>query len=1040
MSELRIARIEKEAKQYWDEIDLLQQIEKKNQDGEEYHLLDGPPYANNQPHIGHFRNTVYKDFYIRYAMMQGKNVLFKPGFDTHGLPIENIVQKKIGIHSKEEIEEYGRENFARKCKENAVNHIDEWKKSYRLLGAWYGWKQPYLTYNNSYIESVWATFKRIWDKDLVYKGRKPVYWCPVDQTTMAGYEVTDSYEMVTDPMVVVKFKRKNTENEYFIAYTTTPWTLPSNTFLAVNPDETYVKAKTEKEETLILAEERLELLDDLDIEYEVIESFKGKTLEGEEYEPLIDCKAQRDLAKSSKAHKVYLSMPLLKERVASKTAEKKGTEAKDVHEHFVTVDSGTGIVHSAPGHGKTDYEVGQHYDVPLVSPLDDACKYTEDVEQYQGQFVKDADENIVRDLEKAGMLVHTEKIQHKYPVSWRSEAPLIFRLSEQWFFDVQAVKQKMLEYNEDVKWQPSFAYKRFKNWVQDAEDWNFTRQRYWGIPVPIFEAEDGDTLVIGSKEELLEQADQDLEQDFDLHLTNNVTITKDGKTYYAHPDVFDVWFDSGNVPFGAYHYPFENKDIVEKQLPVSRINEAQDQIRGWFYALMYTAAASMEKPPYETVSMTGWVMAKDGEKLSKSKGNFTPVPQLVDKHGADNIRFYYCWEVDPSSEMRFNEETIQKEVSKVIETLFNLQNYVDTTKTQPLKNLDEVEELAIEDKWILSRLDHTIQTVRNGFDTFKLQDVGSALLTYIVEDLSRTYVQLTRERTQEDETPLSIIHHALVTVAKLMAPITPHIAEKLYHKVYHETPEQSVHLETMPSVKEWLDETLEKDFETVQNIITAGLAARDRQQIGLRNPLPHVILDTESKDVKKSVRRLKETVTTALNIDTILYQDVPRNPVTSPRWKNIGGDHGEDTQKVGQVIQENTEVLEQTERETEIDGYTIKPNYYNISYTYPEKYGVGETKNAVVAVPQHVPEEYKVKGRMREILRRIQVARKQKELRQHQTVDVTLSLPTQFENAVKKHEEIVKQKASVKTISYTQKEDGESFSIGEHTVYIQIHV
>lgn len=1038
MSNLSIKEIEKETKVYWDKINLLQKIEQKNKDGDAYHLLDGPPYANNQPHIGHFRNTVYKDFYIRYAMMRGKDVLFKPGFDTHGLPIENIVQKRLGIHTKEEIDDYGREQFAKKCKENAVTHIEEWKKSYKLLGAWYGWKEPYLTYNNSYIESVWATFKRIWDKNLVYKGKKPVYWCPVDQTTMAGYEVTDSYEMVTDPMVIVKFKRKGAADEYFTAYTTTPWTLPSNTFLAVNPEETYVKAKT-KEGTLILAEERLEVLEKIELEYNIIDSFKGKQLDGAEYEPLIDCEAQRELAQSPKAHRVYMSIPLLKERVASKTAEKKGSEAKDVHGHFVTVDSGTGIVHAAPGHGKSDYEVGQHYDVPLVSPLDDACKYTEKVEPYQDQFVKDADENIVKDLESQGSLLHTEKIQHKYPVSWRSEAPLIFRLSEQWFFDVQSVKDKMLEYNEDVNWQPSFAYKRFKNWVENAEDWNFTRQRYWGIPVPIFEAEDGDTIIIGSKEDLVQQADQDLDKDFDLHLTNKLTITKDGKTYQAHDDVFDVWFDSGNVPFGAYHYPFENKETIEKQTPVSRINEAQDQIRGWFYALMYTAAASIDKPPYETVSMTGWVMAKNGEKLSKSKGNFKPVPELVDKHGADNIRFYYCWEVDPSSEMSFNEETIQNEVNKVVQTLFNLQNYVEKTRKDALQNIDSLD-LAVEDKWVLSRLDHTIKTVREGFETFKLQNVGSALLTYIVEDLSRTYVQLTRERTQQDETPLSIIHHALTKIAKLMAPVTPHIAERLYQQLYDKAPCESVHLERIPSQKGYYDEKLEESFETVQNIITAGLAARDRQQISLRHPIPHVLVDTNKKDVKKSIDDLKQIVTTALNIDDVVYKEIQRTPVASPRWKNIGADHGEDTQKVGRVIKENADKLESVERETQIGEYTIKPNYYTLSYTYPDKYGIGETKDAVVAVPPNIPPAYQARGNMREVLRRIQVARKNKGLDPHKEISVSLALPQHLVDAVKTHEDAVKQKANLENIEYVQDQTGETFTVDDEDIYIDLHV
>jgi isoleucyl-tRNA synthetase len=1034
---------ESQIRKYWHSIDLLSKLEDKNADGEPYFLLDGPPYANNQPHIGHFRNTVYKDVYIRYAQLCGKDVLFQPGFDSHGLPVENMVQKENDIVTKADIEEVGTEAFVKMCREHATKYIDTFTESYDLLGSWYAWKEPYITYENDYIESVWATFKRIWDKGLVYQGRKPVYWCPVDQTTMAGYEVTDAYEMVEDPMVVVKFKRKD-RDEYFTAYTTTPWTLPSNTFLAVHPEETYVRADT-KEGTLILAEERLELLEEIGIDYDVTDTFPGKDLDGARYEPIIDCEAQRSLAQSDKAHRVYMSIPLLKERVASKTAEKKGTEAKDVHEHFVTTDSGTGIVHSAPGHGKTDYEVGQHYNVPLVSPLNDACEYTEDVEPYQGVFVKDADDQIVEDLEDAGSLLYTKRIQHKYPVSWRSKAPLIFRLSDQWFFDVQSIKQDMLDYNEEVDWQPDFAYERFKNWVEGAEDWNFTRQRYWGIPVPIFTAEDGDSIAIGSKEELLRRADQDLDDDHDLHAVNHVTITENDKTYEPLGDVFDVWFDSGNVPYGSLHYPFENKEELEARFPVSRINEAQDQIRGWFYYLMYVAAASMDKPPYEKVSMTGWVMNKDGEKLSKSKGNFKPVPELVERHGADNIRLYYSTDIRPSSEMKFNEDTIQNETSNVLNTLENLVSYLETNLDEPFKDLGELE-LETVDKWVLSRAASTTTAVREGLESFEIQRAGQALSDFVLETLSRQYVQLTRERSTTSQTPTHVLGRLLLHATKLLAPFTPHQSEATYKelKQYIKEGEESVHLERIPTqtepYSEWSDPRLEQDMAVAQRVISAGLAARDSVQRGMRRPVKNVYVSTTNDEVRQAVTRLESVVKQGVNARNVVFEDIETPTVAEPHFRSIGKDHQEDTQRVASIVKQRPEALREAQGKTvQIDGFHIHSRYYELSYEEPEGYGMGVTKDARVYIDEETTPELHREGLMKEVLRRVQVQRKNLGLDREDRVRIAISGSKVVEKGVEEHLDFFNERAgSAETVIGQEVGDAETYEVSGETFSVAV--
>jgi isoleucyl-tRNA synthetase len=1037
-----LADVEDNVRNFWDDIDLLESLEEQNEDGDPYFLLDGPPFANNEPHIGHFRNTVYKDVYIRYAQLRGDNTQFRPGFDTHGLPVENAVQKEHGIRTKEDIEALGEEAFMELCREHATTYMEEFLDSYRLLGSWYGWREPYVTYDNSYIESVWQSFQTIYDKDLAYRGKKPVYWCPVDQTTMAGYEVTDSYEMVEDPMVIVKFQLKDRDAS-LIAYTTTPWTLPSNAFLCVHPDEAYVEVQT-GDDTIILAKERLELLDEISVDYTVQDEFPGSDLTGLEYEPLIDCTVQDRLADDDNAHKVYSSIKLLKERVSSGTAEKKDEEAKDVHEHFVTVDSGTGIVHCAPGHGKSDYEVGLHYDIPLISPLNDACKYTGDVEPYAGMFVKDADEHIVDDLQSQGSLLYTTHITHKYPVSWRSEAPLIFRLSDQWFFDVESVKDDMLAYNEDVEWQPSFAYERFKNWVEGAEDWNFTRQRYWGIPVPLFIHPDDpeDVIVIGSEDELRSRVDQDLDEEFDLHLLDNLTITVDNTTYEPLGDVFDVWFDSGNVPYGSTHYPFENKELFEDHFPVSRINEAQDQIRGWFYSLMYVSAARMEEAPYETVSMPGWVMNRDGEKLSKSKGNFEPVPDLVDEHGADNIRFYYCWDTDPGKEMKFDKDTMENESSEALDTLWHLTQYLkdNVDEVRSLRDLD----VEREDEWVLHRAHQVTKTVKHGLDEFEIDNAGQGLYDFIVKDLSRNYVQLVRERTRSDTTPYHVLYHAVHHATKLLAPITPHFSERIHQELSDlaadEDMAESVHLTRIPTETQpfeaYEDEALADQMMTARDVIRAALAARDRVGRSIRWPIDNLHVHA-SAEVKDAVNRLDSVIKRRVNAESLSFTDRQPPVKAEPRFKEIGSDHGENTQAVASTVRDNAEALRGADDTVRLNGFDIHPRYYELTPIQPGTGAMGSGDGFYVFLDDDQPDHLDQRGLMREVLRRVQTLRKDEDLDKDQLVDLVIDAPHNVQGAIEANKERFVNQAGVNTLTF-EATDGETYNVDGDTVTVSL--
>ncbi|MBS3149582.1 isoleucine--tRNA ligase [Candidatus Woesearchaeota archaeon] len=856
-------KIEEESREFWKKINLLKLLEEKNKKGKNYFLLDGPPYANDVPHVGHIRNTVYKDLSIRLAFQKGYNVLFQPGFDTHGLPVENKVEKKLNIKDKKEISEMGIKKFTDLCKASAADNKDLWLEVYDKLGSWYSWKEPYLTYDNNYLESAWWTFKEIWNKGLVYEGKKSILWCSHCQTALSGYEVTDSYANLKDPYVIVKFKVKNAKNDYLLVFTTTPWTLISNVAVAANPKEDYVKVET-SQGNLILAKKRLEVLEEAEVKYKIIQEFEGKKLENLEYESLIDVPVQQELKKNPKALKVIMSIPILKERVPAKLRTKKGATGEDVFEDFATVTEGTGLVHTAPGHGKTDNEIGKYYNLPEPSPLDDACKYTDEAGQFKGMFVKDADNDILDLLEKTGKLFFKDKIEHKYPLCWRCKTPLIFRMSNQWFIKINTIKDKMIEDNKKVKWYPDFARERFDNWILNADDWNISRQRYWGTPMPIWKCSCGEIKVIGSLEELEKNAINKIPKNFDLHTASEITLRcKCKKEMKRIIDIFDVWFDSGVAPWAPLHYPFENKKLFEEHFPVSRINESQDQIRGWFYHLMFCGTATFDKAPYLEVSMPGWVVDNKGEKMSKSVGNVVYAKDAIENVGADNLRFYYMLDIAPYELQMFNVEVIKKEVWKVFNILINVNTYLltQTNKVTKLKDLE------IEDKWIISKLNSLIKAYNEDIGNFEYHYVGRNLSDFIVNNVSREYIQFIRERVDKnDERVFNVLFEILSKYVVLLAPISPHISEFIYQKLKEKfkIEEKSVHLFNLPKVDEdKIDSDIEESMEDAKKIIQEILAQREKVQLGIRWPLLSAEIKTENT---KGIKELDEVIKRKTNI------------------------------------------------------------------------------------------------------------------------------------------------------------------------------
>ncbi|MBI4441521.1 isoleucine--tRNA ligase [Candidatus Woesearchaeota archaeon] len=1016
-------KLEEEARQRWRKQELLALVEKKNKGKKKYYLLDGPPYANNIPHVGHLRTTMGKDVMIRLKQMQGYDVFFRPGFDTHGLPVENIVEKELKLHSKKDINELGVENFTKRCKELAATNKDSWLSIYDKMGSWYSWKDPYLTYDNEYIESGWWTFATMWKKGLAYEGKRPVFWCPHCETALAGYEVTDSYKMVQDPAVYVKFPVKGQANTFLLVYTTTPWTLVSNVAIALHPEEPYVLAET-AQGNLILAKPRLSVLADLGVGYKIRDEFPGKKLEGTAYEPVLDVPAQKELAHNPKAHKVILSVPILKTRVASKTVLKKTVEEKEDFSHFVTMDEGTGLVHTAPGHGKTDNEIGQYYGLPAVSPLTDECRYTDDAGEFSGMFVKEADKDIIARMKQTGKLLHVGKIEHKYPLCWRCKYPLIFRMSIQWFLKIEPIKEKMLTANESVEWLPDFARERFHNWVVEADDWNVSRQRYWGIPLPIWECKDcGEKKVIGSVKEL-KQHSTDIPDD--LHAVNKVKLQcKCGHSMTRVNDILDVWFDSGIAPWASLGYPYKNKALFEKQYPVDRINESQDQIRGWFYSLMFCGIGAHDAVPYRSISMPGWVVDEKGEKMSKSLGNVVYAKDALDELGGDIVRLYLFSDVAPYALMKFSKEIARKEIGKILTILWNLHVLAQSPVEVP-KELKEVE-----DKWLQSRTNTIITTYTENIERFEFHTAGRALASFLVEDVSRWYVQLVRERMDKgDEVPYALIRKAVLTACLLLAPVAPHITDEIYVRLLG----SSVHLAAWPKAGK-REETIEQEMTQINDVVVPILALREKIALGLRWPLKEVVIETPHGTTMQKYAELIKAQTNCKAI-TVTQSFAKAGKTVKIEGKKISDDFGKSAPEIlkavyglekkeltDAVISNGKYVLSVGNKEFALQRDVHLVLEYDVATPYK---AAGFAGGAVYVDTTRTP-ELDGEGYAREIMRRMQQLRKEMGLQKKDNIVCHVACDAALLTVVLPHRDAIQEKIGATALTLATEKPTEKY-------------
>ncbi len=886
--------IQKEILRFWVKNNIPDKIVRFDYGKKKFFLLDGPPYVNGVPHVGHIKTTTTKDIWSKFRTMQGCQSWWQPGFDCGGLPIENAVEKKLGIKSKKEIiEKIGVDKFIEECKKLAEGNKDIWMEVYKKLGAWRGWFEPYMTYKNYYLESGWWTVKRLWEKGMLVEGEKPVYWCPHCETTLSGYEVTDSYKDVTDYSIYVKYPVLGQRFTYLVIWTTTPWTLPANVAIAVNPDENYVKVKV-REEYYILAEKRLkEALKEIGItKYKIVEKFKGKKLEGLKYEPALEIPLQEKLKKERNAHQVILSIPLFKKGVSGKVLSKKAvSKEKDENvEDFVTMEAGSGLVHTAPGHGESDFKIGEHYNLPKVSPVDDEGRLTEETGEFAGMYVKDADHKITEYLEERGYLLKAIKITHSYPLCWRCKTPLLFRLSRQWFFAIDTIKAKMLKENKRVKWMPEFARERFHNWVEGAIDWAVSVQRFWGIPLPVWICEScGHKHVVGSRKELKKMAVGKVSEKTDLHKNTvdkiHLKCPQCGKRMTRVPDTMNVWFDSGISPWASLGYPFRNKKLFETMWPVDMVSEGQDHIRGWFYALMFCGVSTFDMSPFEAVSMTGWTLDEKGEKMSKSLGNVIHAEDALKEVESDLIRFYHCWSIAPWETQLFSMK-IMKEQRRVLDILWNVSVFTETYSNPELIDRKvSSKALEIEDRWIISRINSLIESVTNDMENFRLHYMARSFEDFILNDFSRWYVKTVRDRLSpwyegKDKTSAQFtLLYVLENLIRLLAPVTPFITEKIYRKIFFSKGKPlSVHLCSWPKPdRVMIDEDMEKGMNMVKQIIEAMNSLRQKERVKLRWPLSKLFIKPKNREVEKVVKKFSSMIKKMSNTeDLVIVSHIPK--------------------------------------------------------------------------------------------------------------------------------------------------------------------
>ena len=980
-TDMNFVEREREVEKFWKENDTFRKSMERRKDGPTYTFYDGPPTANGKPHIGHVLTRVIKDMIPRYRTMKGCMVPRKAGWDTHGLPVELEVEKLLGLDGKEQIEEYGLDPFITKCKESVWKYKGMWEDFSGTVGFWADMDDPYVTYHDDFIESEWWALKTIWDKGLLYKGFKIVPYCPRCGTPLSSHEVAQGYKDVKERSAVVRFKVKD-EDAYILAWTTTPWTLPSNVALCVNPVESYVKVKAADGRVYYMAEALLDaVLGKLGTEdtpaYEVLERYTGKDLEYKEYEPLFDCSAK--VAEKQRKKGYYVTC-----------------------DSYVTLTDGTGVVHIAPAFGEDDANVGRKYDLPFVQLVDGKGNMTEDT-PFAGLFVKKADPEVLKDLDARELLFDAPKFEHSYPHCWRCSTPLIYYARESWFIKMTAVKEDLIRNNNTINWIPeSIGKGRFGDWLENIQDWGISRNRYWGTPLNVWECEGcGHMESIGSREELKQMSGNDAALTVELHrpYIDEITCTcpKCQGTMRRVPEVIDCWFDSGAMPFAQHHYPFENKELFESQFPAQFISEAVDQTRGWFYSLLAESTLLFNQAPYENVIVLGHVQDENGQKMSKSKGNAVDPFDALKTYGADAIRWYFYINSAPWLPNRFHGKAVQEGQRKFMGTLWNTYAffvlYANIDQFDATQYMLDYASLSIMDKWLLSKLNTVVGEVDSNLENYRIPEAARALQDF-VDEMSNWYVRRSRERfwakgmEQDKINAYMTLYTALVTIAKAAAPMIPFMTEDIYRNLVcsvDKNAPESVHLCDFPTVhEEMINEDLEAAMEEILDIVVLGRAARNtaniknRQPIGTMYVCSNVELAGDYRTIILDELNVKELVFRKDLSEFTSYTFKPQLKTVGPKYgKLLNGIRTHLTEMDGRKAMEELETTGSLSFDISGSNVVLSKEDLLIDMAQMEGYVTEADNRVTVVLCTDLSEELIEEGFVREIISKIQTMRKE---------------------------------------------------------------
>ena len=1003
---------EKKVEEFWKENHIFEKSMENRKEGETYTFYDGPPTANGKPHIGHVLTRVIKDMIPRYRTMKGYMVPRKAGWDTHGLPVELEVEKKLGLDGKEQIEEYGMEPFIKQFKESVWKYKGMWEDFSSTVGFWADMEHPYVTYYDDYIESEWWALKEIWNKKLLYKGFKIVPYCPRCGTPLSAQEVSQGYKTVKERSAVVRFKVVG-EDAYFLAWTTTPWTLPSNVALCVNPDETYCKVKAADGYTYYMAEALLDKVlgklakEEGEKAYEVLETYKGTDLEYKGYEPLFACAGEAAAKQKKKAHFVTCDT-------------------------YVTMSDGTGIVHIAPAFGEDDSRIGRNYDLPFVQFVDGQGNLTKET-PYAGVFVKKADPMVLTDLDKEGKLFDAPKFEHEYPHCWRCDTPLIYYARESWFIKMTAVKDDLIRNNNTINWIPeSIGKGRFGDWLENVQDWGISRNRYWGTPLNIWQCECGHMHSVGSRQELFEMSGDERAKTVELHrpYIDEITLKcpECGGEMHRVPEVIDCWFDSGAMPFAQHHYPFENKELFEQQFPANFISEAVDQTRGWFYSLLAESTLLFNKAPYKNVIVLGHVQDENGQKMSKSKGNAVDPFDALNKYGADAIRWYFYINSAPWLPNRFHGKAVVEGQRKFMSTLWNTYAffvlYANIDNFDPTKYNLEYDQLPVMDKWLLSRLNTTVQAVDNDLANYKIPEAARALQEF-VDEMSNWYVRRSRERfwakgmEQDKINAYMTLYNALVTIAKTAAPMIPFMTEDMYQNLVRSVDKdapESIHLCDFPTVNEaWIDKDLEADMKELLEIVVLGRACRNTANIKNRQPIGTMYVKAE----KKMGEFYTDIIADELNIKEVKFADDVESFISysfKPQLRTVGPKYGKLLGGIKQALTDidGTAAMKELRGngvlKLDINGNDVELTEEDLLIETAQTEGYvsesdGETS---VVLDTNLTPELIEEGFVREIISKIQTMRKEAGFEVMDKIKVYAHGNDKIQEVMKAHEDEIK--------------------------------